>query len=79
MVCDELREMVKDLDANQLIDEFCGEKSIKWIFTTPAVPHQNGCTEALIKSEQLLTPIELYTCLLEVAKPVESTSHRAHP
>lgn len=72
----ELKEMVKDLDGDQL-QEFCGEKSIKWIFTTPAAPHQNGCAEALVKSckrslkiaigEQLLTPFELYTCLLEVA------------
>ena len=72
----ELREMVKDLNDNQL-REFCGEKSIKWVFTTPAVPHQNGCAEALIKSckrslkiaigEQLLTPFELYTCRLEIA------------
>ena len=72
----ELGEMVKDLDGNQL-REFCGEKSIKWIFTTPAAPHQNGCAEALVKSckrslkiaigEQLLTPFELYTCLLEIA------------
>ncbi|XP_066016486.1 uncharacterized protein [Pocillopora verrucosa] len=72
----ELGEMVKDLDGNQL-REFCGEKSIKWIFTTPAAPHQNGCAEALVKSckrslkiaigKQLLTPFELYTCLLEIA------------
>ena len=75
----ELREMVEDLDANQL-REFCGEKKIQWIFTTPAAPHQNGCAEALVKSckkslkiaigEQLLTPFELYTCLLEVANLV---------
>ena len=71
-----LVEMVKDLDGNQLC-EFCGEKSIKWTFTTPAAPHQNSCAEALVKSckrslkiaigEQLLTPFELYTCLLEIA------------
>ena len=70
-----LREMVKHLDDNQL-REFGGEKSIKWILRTPAAPHQNGCAEALIKSckrslkiasgEQLLTPFELYTCLLEI-------------
>jgi len=67
---------LKDLDGDQL-REFCGEKSIKWIFTTPAAPHQNGCAEALVKSckrslkiaigEQLLTPFELYTYLLEIA------------
>lgn len=75
----ELREVVEGLDANQL-REFCGEKKIQWIFTTPAAPHQNGCAEALVKSckkslkiaigEQLLTPFELYTCLLEVANLV---------
>ena len=43
----ELREMVKDLDCNQL-REFCGEKSIKRIFTTPVAPHQNRCAEAVI-------------------------------
>ena len=67
---------MKDLDDNQL-REFCREKNIKWIFTMPAAPHQNGCTEALIKSckrslkiaigEQLLMPFELYTCLLVTA------------
>ena len=72
----ELREMVKGLDDNRL-SEFCGEKGIKWIFTTPAAPHQNRCAEALVKSckrslkiaigEQLLTPFELYTCLLKSA------------
>ena len=45
-----------------------------------ASPHQNGCAEALVKSckmalrkaigEQVLTPFELYTCLLEVANLV---------
>ena len=48
------------------------------MFTTPAAPHQNGCAEALTvksckKSQktaiggQLLTPFELYTCLLKIA------------
>ena len=45
----ELKEMVKDLDGDQS-REFCGEKSIKWIFTTAAAPHQNRCAEALVKS-----------------------------
>ena len=50
---------------------------MKWRFTTPAAPHHNGCAEALVKSckkalktaigKQVLTPFELYTCLLEVA------------
>ena len=72
----ELREMITGLDADQLRD-FCAEKSVQWIFTTPAAPHQNGCAEALVKrckkaiGEQVLTPFELYTCLLEVANLVK--------
>ncbi|KAK3744503.1 hypothetical protein QZH41_006346 [Actinostola sp. cb2023] len=75
----ELREMTQGLDAKTL-KEFCEEKGIKWIFTTPAAPHQNGCAEALVKTcksalkkaigEQTLTPFELYTCLLEVGNLV---------
>ena len=71
--------MVQGLDNYQL-PECCAEKGIEWKFTTPASPHQNGCTEALIKTcksalkgaigEQVLTPLELYTCLLEVANLV---------
>lgn len=50
---------------------------MEWKFITPGVPHQNGCAEALVKSakiplkkaigEQILTPFELHTCLLEVS------------
>ena len=75
----ELREMLEGLDNYQL-PEFCAEKGIEWEFTTPASPHQNGCTEALVKTgksalkgaigEQVLTPLELYTYLLEVANLV---------
>ena len=71
----ELRERVKNLDADQLRD-FWTEKGIQWVFTTLAAPHQNGCAEALVKScknalkkwigQQLLTLFKLYTCLLEV-------------
>ena len=55
---------------------------MQWKFTTPASPHQNGrCAEALMKTPckialekaigaQVLTPFELYTCLLEVANLV---------
>lgn len=75
----ELREMVQGLNKEQLSD-LCAERGIEWKFTTPASPHQNGCTEALVKTckgalkraigEQTLTPLELYTCLLEVANLV---------
>ena len=51
-----------------------------WQFITPAAPHQNGVSEALVKSskhalkkaigEQVLTPFEFYTCLLEIANQV---------
>lgn len=49
---------------------------MKWLFATPAAPHQKGCAKSLVKStktlkraigEQKLTPFEFYTCLLEVA------------
>ena len=59
-------------------------KGIHWIFTTPAAPYQNGCAEALVKTckralkkaigEQVLTPFELYTCLLEVGNLVKQRS-----
>ena len=75
----ELREMVQGFNKEQLSD-LCAERGIEWKFTTPASPHQNGCTEALVKTckgalkraigEQTLTPLELYTCLLEVANLV---------
>ena len=75
----ELREMAQGLD-NYQCPEFYAEKGIEWEFTTPASPHQNGCTEALVKTckstlkgaigEQVLTLLELYTCLLEVSSLV---------
>ena len=51
--------------------EFSAEKGMRWQFITPGAPHQNGCAgakKALKKAigEQVLTPFELYTCLLEV-------------
>ena len=70
-----LREMVQGLSIDKL-QEYCSERGINWIFITPAAPHQNGCSEALVKSckralkiaigDQVLRPFELYTCLLEV-------------
>ena len=74
-----LREMIKGWDIDQL-KEFNAEKGMKWQFATPAAPHQNGRAESLVKStkialkiaigKQVLTPFELYTCLLEVANLV---------
>ena len=71
--------MISGWDTKRL-REFSAEKGVQWRFTTPASPHQNGCAEALVKSckvalkkavgEQILTPFELYTCLLEVANLV---------
>ena len=62
--------------------EFCAEKGMKWRFTTPKAPHHNGCAEALVKTckkalqkvigNQVLSPFELYTYLLEVANLVNS-------
>ena len=75
----QLKEMIIGWDIKKL-REFSAEKGMQWKFTTPASPHQNGCAEALVKSckmalkkaigEQVLTPFELYTCLLEVANLV---------
>ena len=75
----QLREMIQGWDKNKL-QEFSAEKGMQWQFTTPGAPHQNGCAESLVKSckialkkaigEQVLTPFELQTCLLEIANLV---------
>ena len=72
----QLQLMIKGWNIQQLKD-FCADRGMKWRFTTPAAPHQNGCLEALVKGckfalkkskgDQVPTPFELYTCLLEVA------------
>ena len=72
----ELREMIKGWNLKAL-KELCADKGMKWQFSTPGATHQNGCAESLVKSakiaikraigEQILTPFELYTCLLEVS------------
>ena len=66
--------MIKGWDVKQL-KELSPEKGMKWQFCTLAEPDQNGCTKSLMKStkialkrgigEQVLTPFELYTCVLE--------------
>jgi len=75
----ELKEMIRGWDTEQL-REFSAEQGMEWKFITPESPHQNGCAEALVKScklalkkaigDQVLTPFELYTCLVEVANLV---------
>ena len=75
----QLRETIQGWDKNQP-QEFLAEQEMQWQFTTPEASHQNGCTEALVKSckvalkkaigEQVLTPFELQTCLLEIASLV---------
>ena len=72
----ELSLMIEGWDKTKL-SEYCADRGMKWQFTTPLAPHQNGCSEALVKSTKsalkkaigkaVLTPFELYTCLLEVA------------
>ena len=71
----ELGEMVRGLSREEIHD-FCAEKVMHWKVTTPAVPNQNGCTEALVKTcknafkraigSQVLTQFELNTVFLEV-------------
>ena len=75
----ELRLMIEGWD-NSKLKEYCADRGMKWQFTTPDAPHQNGCSEAMVKTvkkalkkaigEAVLTPFELYTCLLEVANLV---------
>lgn len=75
----EMREALAAVDEDDL-KNFCHEKGIQWKFITPAAPHQNGCAEAMVKTckralkkaigEQVLTPLELYTCLAEVGNLV---------
>ncbi|XP_073243616.1 uncharacterized protein [Porites lutea] len=72
----ELSLMIDEWDKTKL-REYCADRGMKWQFTTPLAPHQNGCSEALIKSTKsalkkalgkaVLTTFEPYTCLLEVA------------
>ena len=38
----ELQLMIKGWNIQQLKD-FCADRGMKWRFTTPAAPHQNGC------------------------------------
>ena len=75
----ELRQMIQGV-GKKMLKVYCAEREVQWNFITPAEPHQNGCAEALVKScklalkkavgEHVLTPFELYTCLLEVANLV---------
>ena len=75
----QLREMIEGLDKEKL-REYSAEKGMTWQFSTPGAPHQNGCAEALVKSckialkkpigDQVLSPMELQTCLLEIANLV---------
>ena len=74
-----LREVIEGWDVDKL-KKFCAEKGIQWKFVTPAAPHQNGCVESLVKTnkkalkgaigDKVLTPFELYTCLMEVGNLV---------
>ena len=75
----ELLRMIEGQDIEKL-PEYCGDKGMEWRFTTPAAPHQNGCAEVLVKGckiglkkamgNHILTPFELYTCVLEIANLV---------
>lgn len=75
----EFRLMLEGWSKSQL-KEFCADQGMKWQFTTPTAPQQNGCSEAMVKTmkkalkkaigDMVLTPFELYTCLLEVANLV---------
>ena len=71
--------MVMGWDKTKL-KEYCADRGMKWQFTTPLAPHQNGCAGSMIKSiktalkkaigDTVLTPFELYTCIVEAANLV---------
>ena len=75
----ELAKMIQGWDVKKL-KEYAADKRMEWKFITPHAPHQNGCAESLVKScklalkqamgDNLLTPFELHTVLLEVANLV---------
>jgi hypothetical protein len=75
----ELAKMIQGWDVKKL-KEYAADKIMEWKFITPNAPHQNGCAESLVKScklalkqamgDNLLTPFELHTVLLEVANLV---------
>ena len=80
--------MIQGVD-KKILKDYCAERGVQWKSITPAAPHQNGCAEALVKSfkralkkavgEHILTPFELYTCLLEVANLVNQRPIRRPP
>ena len=79
----ESRKMIEGWDIEKL-REYGADKGMKWRFTTPAAPHQNGCAEALVKSSKIgpekavrnhiFTQFELYTCVWEIANLVNQLS-----
>ena len=75
----ELAKMIQGWDVKKL-KEYAADKRMEWKFITRNAPHRNGCAESLVKSckialkhamgDNLLTPFELHTILLEVANLV---------
>ena len=85
----ELRKMIEGWNTENL-REYFANTDMAWKFITPAAPHQNECTEALVKSCKIalkrairnhnLTPLELYTCLyIRGRESSQSTSDRSSP
>jgi hypothetical protein len=67
----ELKLMIEGWNKDQL-EEFCAARRMKWQFITPLAPHQKSVKQAMKKAigDALLTPFELYTCVLEAANLV---------
>ena len=86
----DLKRMLQET-GKKILQEYCLDKGGQWKFITPAAPHQNETAEALVKScklalkkaigEHVLTPFELYTCLLDGAYlcPNDISLGRASP
>jgi len=52
----EVCAMIEGWDIKQL-KEYCTEREKLWQFTTPLAPHQNGCSESLVKSRKQLAKL----------------------
>ena len=75
----ELGEMIQGWDIEKLRD-FCAENGIVWQFITPALPHQNGCTESLIKSCKyaLKMVVHTYVPIICCSVALRLKCHKAH-
>ena len=66
----DLHQMIQGVD-KKVLKDYCAERGVQWRFIIPSAPRTSermcrGVSEKLQIGEHVLTPFELYTCLLEV-------------